>query len=142
MQAQFHLSIPVRDLDTARAFYVDLLGCELGRVGPTRLDINFFGNHVVAHASPDEANQHVARFESDGASVSVRHFGAIVPLEEWERLASQLDGNVEFTMVPQTIRPGTVGEQRIMMMKDGCGNIVEFKSITPERVFARDQAGA
>lgn len=136
MRAQFHLSIPVHDLAVARAFYVDLLGCELGRVGPTRLDINFFGNHVVAHASPDEAAQHVARFESDGASVSVRHFGAIVPAPDWHQLAARLDGQVEFTMQPQTIRAGTIEEQHIMMMKDGCGNIVEFKSIPPERVFA------
>ena len=32
-----HLSMPVRDLEEARRFYVDVLGCEPGRVhGPVR----------------------------------------------------------------------------------------------------------
>ena len=137
-RATFHLSIPVSDLDAARAFYVDLLGCRLGREGARRIDIDFFGHHVVAHLAPREAEQAVGRFHSDGVDVSVRHFGAIVPEADWERMRARLEAaGVEFSMAPQTIRAGTVEEQRIMMMPDGCGNIVELKSIAPERVFAR-----
>ena len=29
-QALFHLSIPVEDLDRAKAFYIDTLGCTVG----------------------------------------------------------------------------------------------------------------
>jgi extradiol dioxygenase family protein len=32
MEPVLHLSIPVADLSTAREFYVDALGCTLGRV--------------------------------------------------------------------------------------------------------------
>jgi len=136
--AMFHLSIPVSDLDRARAFYVDLLGCRVGREGERRIDIDFFGHHVVAHLAQEEAEQAVQRFHSDGVDVSVRHFGAIVTEGEWQRLRARLeDAGVAFTMAPQTIRAGTVEEQRIMMMPDGCGNVVELKSIPPERVFAR-----
>ena len=134
----FHLSIPVADLAAARAFYVDLLGCGVGREGETRMDVDFFGHHVVMHLSPQEAARGAGRFHSDGVDVSVRHFGVIVPAAQWERMRERLEAaGVEFSMPPQTIRAGTVEEQRIMMMPDGCGNVVELKSIDPERVFAR-----
>ncbi|MBT6278388.1 MAG: glyoxalase [Chromatiales bacterium] len=140
MNEQFHLSIPVASLDTARAFYCDILGCSIGRSSTSRIDIDFFGNHVVAHLAEDEAHAAVEHFESDGATVSVRHFGAIIAEKQWLEAADRLDGQVEFTMAPQVIRAGTVEEQRIMMMRDGCGNIVELKSIPPERVFATEPA--
>lgn len=136
-KSQFHLSIPVRDLDAARAFYVDTLKCQVGRQGEARMDIDFFGHHVVAHVAPQEAAQSAREFHSDGVDVSVRHFGAIVPLATWHSMAEELQSaGVEFTMTPRVIREGTVEEQHIMMMKDGCGNIVELKSIPPDRVFA------
>ena len=137
MSAQFHLSIPVDSIERARAFYVDILGCRAGRSSERRIDIDFYGNHVVMHLAPEEAQQAVKHFQSDGATVSVRHLGAIVDAESWHQLAAQLADKVEFTMQPQTIRTGTVEEQHIMMFPDGCGNIVEFKSIPADRVFAR-----
>ena len=42
----FHLSIPVDDLDRAKAFYVDILGCTVGREAPGRFDIDFFDHFV------------------------------------------------------------------------------------------------
>ena len=136
MSALFHLSIPVDSIERARAFYVDTLGCELGRASEERIDVNFFGHHIVMHRAPEEARQAVHHFESDGATVSVRHFGAIVEEAVWRELEGRLSGVVEFSMPPQTIRAGTVEEQHIMMFPDGCGNIVEFKSIPAHRVFA------
>jgi extradiol dioxygenase family protein len=50
-----HLSItprPANDLDRARKFYGELLGCPEGRKMPGRADFNFFGHHIVAHLAP------------------------------------------------------------------------------------------
>jgi extradiol dioxygenase family protein len=138
VQPRFHLSIPVADLAAARAFYVDILGCSIGREGEKRMDIDFFGHHVVAHHAPEEAARGVNRFHSDGVDVSVRHFGAVVERDDWDRMRERLEqAGVTFSMTPQVIRKGTVEEQCIMMMPDGCGNIVELKSIPAERLFAR-----
>ena len=95
MKPLFHLSIPVDDLSRARQFYVATLGCKLGRTSDKRLDIDFFGHHVVAHLSPVEARQAAQRFESDGACVSVRHFGAIVPFEQWREMRGQIEAAVK-----------------------------------------------
>ena len=39
---QFHLAFPVRDLDEARHFYGDVIGCPQGRSDTTYQDFDFF----------------------------------------------------------------------------------------------------
>jgi extradiol dioxygenase family protein len=138
-QALFHLSIPVDDLDRAKAFYIDILGCAKGRETKGRFDINFFGHHVVAHLSPREAGRDLGQIPSDGDIAPLRHFGAILPLEQWQAMAARLEEhNIDFTLSPRLSFAGKPAEQHIMMLPDGCGNIVEFKSQPHDRVFATD----
>jgi extradiol dioxygenase family protein len=82
MEALFHLSIPVDNLDRAKAFYVDTLGCAVGRETKGRFDINFFGHHIVAHFSPREVGRENGVIASDGTVAPLRHFGAILPLNQ------------------------------------------------------------
>lgn len=42
----FHHAFPVHDLDAARAFYRDILGCEEGRSSHTWIDYNLYGSQV------------------------------------------------------------------------------------------------
>ncbi len=138
-QALFHLSIPVDDLDRAKAFYIDLLGCAKGRETKGRLDINFFGHHVVAHLSPREAGRDLGQIPSDGDVAPLRHFGAILPLARWQAVADRLAAHqIDFTLSPRLSFAGKPAEQHIMMLPDGCGNIIEFKSQPHDRVFATD----
>ena len=135
----FHLSIPVDDLDRAKAFYVDTLGCAVGREAPGRFDIDFFGHHIVAHLSPHEASKANSSIESDGDTAPLRHFGVILPFDEWQKMESHLTNlNINFTLSPRRSFTGMAAEQHIMMLPDGCGNIVEFKSQPSGRVFATD----
>ena len=55
MQPILHLSLPVRDLDEARRFYVDVLGCTAGRARQGYQDVWFYGMQVTLHDRPDEA---------------------------------------------------------------------------------------
>ena len=135
----FHLSIPVDDLDRAKAFYVDVLGCTVGREAPSRFDINFFGHHIVAHLSPREASKANSSIQSDGDTAPLRHFGVILPLDEWQKMKSHLTSrDTTFTLTPRVSFAGKAAEQHIMMLPDGCGNIVEFKSQPSGRVFATE----
>ena len=137
--ALFHLSIPVKDLDQAKAFYVDILGCTVGREAPGRFDINFFGHHIVAHLSPREASKANSSIQSDGDTAPLRHFGVILPLDEWQKMKSHLTSrDTTFTLTPRVSFAGKAAEQHIMMLPDGCGNIVEFKSQPSGRVFATE----
>lgn len=49
MKSAFHLAYNVRDLDDARAFYGDLLGCAEGRSTDTWVDFNFFSHQISLH---------------------------------------------------------------------------------------------
>ena len=115
------------------------LGCTVGREAPGRIDINFFGHHIVAHLAPDEADRGHGAIESDGDTAPLRHFGVILPLDGWKQMERRLTSrDVDFTLAPRLSFAGKPAEQHIMMLPDGCGNTVEFKSQPRERVFATD----
>lgn len=139
MEPLFHLSIPVDNLERAKTFYIDTLGCRVGRETRGRFDINFFGHHIVAHLAPREAEKANGAIESDGDTAPLRHFGVILPLEDWQKMERRLASQpIDFVLSPRLSFAGKPAEQHIMMLPDGCGNVVEFKSQPRDRVFATD----
>ena len=138
MQPLFHLAFPVDDLAQARRFYGDLLGCPEGRSSEDWVDFNFYGHQIVAHLSPGEAG-HRNTSAVDGHDVPVRHFGAILPMTEWEKLASKLQSaGTQFVIEPHVRFKGQVGEQATMFFLDPSGNALEFKAFGDlKQVFAR-----
>jgi uncharacterized protein len=127
-QALFHLAFPVDDIAAARSFYGGLLGCPEGRSAPDWVDFDFYGHQIVAHLAPDECG-HRQTNEVDGEDVPVRHFGAIVPMAEWEALAAKLKAaGTRFVIEPQIRFAGQPGEQATMFFLDPAGNALEFKA--------------
>jgi len=134
----FHLAFPVTSLEKARAFYGGLLGCAEGRSAPDWMDFDFYGHQIVAHLAPGEAG-HKSTNAVDGDNVPVRHFGAILPMREWEQLAAKLKAaGQEFVIEPHVRFKGEVGEQATMFLLDPCGNALEFKAFKDiGRLFAK-----
>lgn len=134
----FHLAFPVDDLAAARAFYGGLLGCSEGRSSPEWVDFNFYGHQIVAHLAPGEAG-HRTTSSVDGDNVPVRHFGAILPIKEWEALADRLvRAGLKFVIEPHVRFKGQVGEQATMFFLDPFGNALEFKGFEDmSRLFAK-----
>lgn len=135
---RFHLAFPVNDIESTRRFYVDLLGCRIGRESDKWIDFDFFGHQITAHVSPQEARQ-VAANPVDGDDVPVRHFGAILEWDAWHALAERLQqAKAQFVIPPHIRFKGEVGEQATMFITDPSGNALEFKSFqNMSRVFAR-----
>ena len=134
----FHLAFPVTSLEKARAFYGGLLGCPEGRSAKDWVDFDFYGHQIVAHLAPEEAG-HRSTNAVDGDEVPVRHFGAVLPMDEWERLAQKLKAaRVRFITEPHVRFKGEVGEQATMFLLDPCGNALEFKAFKDiSRLFAK-----
>ena len=134
----FHLALPVHNLEAARTFYVDLLGCSVGRESATWIDFNFFGHQVTTHLSP-EAPRPAATNPVDGHQVPVRHFGVILDWDAWQALAEQLtQAGVSFLIEPCIRFRGQVGEQATMFLLDPSQNGLEFKAFRDqEQIFAR-----
>ncbi|HET7401057.1 MAG TPA: VOC family protein [Usitatibacter sp.] len=137
-QPLFHLAFPVHDLEAARAFYGGLLGCPEGRSSQTWVDFDFYGHQVVAHLAPDEAG-HRNTSAVDGEAVPVRHFGAILSMEQWHKLAERLKAaGTRFVIEPYVRFKGQVGEQATMFFLDPSGNALEFKAFGDRsQIFAR-----
>jgi extradiol dioxygenase family protein len=134
----FHLAFPVTNLEKARAFYGGLLGCPEGRSAEDWVDFDFYGHQIVAHLAPEEAG-HRSTNAVDGAKVPVRHFGAILPMDEWEGLARKLKAaGLRFIIEPHLRFKGEAGEQATMFLLDPCGNALEFKAFRDiGRLFAK-----
>jgi uncharacterized protein len=134
----FHLAFPVTSLAKARAFYGDLLGCPEGRSSQDWVDFDFYGHQIVAHLAPDEAG-HKSTSAVDGDDVPVRHFGAILPMDDWERLAAKLKAaGQRFIVEPHVRFKGEAGEQATMFLLDPCGNALEFKAFNDiGKLFAK-----
>ena len=136
----FHLAFPVHDLDAARRFYGTVLGCPEGRSAAHWIDFDLFGHQIVAHikegltAAPPEASNPV-----DGHDVPIPHFGVVLPMEQWERLAEQLRAaGTRFIIEPYIRFQGEVGEQATMFFLDPAGNALEFKAFADmDQLFAR-----
>ena len=47
----FHLAIPCGDLETAKKFYSETLGCRLDNAAQEWADVDFWGNELTLHAS-------------------------------------------------------------------------------------------
>ena len=140
MQARplFHLAFPVHDLESARRFYGGLLGCPEGRSSPDWVDFDFYGHQIVAHLSPEEAG-HRKTSAVDGDNVPVRHFGAILSMDQWHSLADKLKAaGTKFVIEPHIRFKGQVGEQATMFFLDPSGNALEFKAFGDmSQVFAK-----
>ncbi|MDP9604691.1 UNVERIFIED_ORG: extradiol dioxygenase family protein [Variovorax paradoxus] len=134
----FHLAFPVRDIAEARAFYGGLLGCPEGRSAPEWVDFDFYGHQIVAHLAPEECG-HRRSSPVDGHDVPVRHFGAIVPMEQWQAMADKLVARgTEFVIEPYIRFKGEPGEQATMFFLDPSGNAIEMKSFADlSSLFAR-----
>jgi extradiol dioxygenase family protein len=137
-QTLFHLAFPVTDLKTTRHFYADVLGCPLGAEDERWLDIDFYGHQITAHLV-DRVDE-VPRNPVDGDLVPARHFGAILDMDEWDRLAQRLrERGTDFIIEPHRRFAGLPREQATMFFTDPSGNFLEFKAFVDRgRLFDAD----
>lgn len=137
MEPILHLSLPVRDLAECKAFYVDVLGCDVGRERPSFIDIWFFGLQLTLQLQPEQVLSAAAR--------GVRHFGVTLSAADLATVLERLDAHpVEWLSRVQTDYPGSPREQTKAKILDPSGNAIELKAYadpsaafeTPERSAA------
>ncbi|WP_281823813.1 VOC family protein [Jannaschia rubra] len=129
----FHLAFNVGDLDGARLFYGDLLGCTEGRSTETWVDFDFFGHQISLHLGEPFAHRPTGKVGDH--MVPMPHFGVLLQLDEWRALADKLVAARQDFVIEPTLRfKGQPGEQATMFLLDPFGNPIEIKGM-------RDPAG-
>ncbi|MFV9550448.1 VOC family protein [Algibacter sp. PT7-4] len=126
----FHFAFKVKDIESTRKFYIDILECKEGRSTESWIDFNFFDNQLSAHVSNDFPKLDYCG-KVDGISVPIPHFGCLLDKKTFIRIQEKLESEkIDFVVKPQTRYKGKVGEQMTMFVFDFSGNPLEFKSFS------------
>ena len=73
----FHLAFPVSDIEQTKAFYVDGLGCQVGRESRHALILNLYGHQLVPHVTKEPLTAQ--------KGIYPRHFGLVFSkAADWE----------------------------------------------------------
>lgn len=117
----FHLSIPVRDIESTKEFYAGGLGCRIGRQSAVAIMLDFFGHQIVAQVTED--------LGTPQSSIYPRHFGLVCQTEkEWTELRDRAKKNqLTFFREPQRRFSGKPIEHLSFFLKDPSDNLLEFK---------------
>ena len=126
MKSLFHLAYHVKDLNKARSFYGDLLGCKEGRSTDTWVDFDFFGHQISLHLGEPFETTNTGKVGDH--MVPMPHLGVVLQMDDWQALADRLlASGMEFVLKPQTRFEGEPGEQATMFFLDPSGNPIEVK---------------
>ena len=91
MLRPFHLAIPVSNLEEARTFYRETMGCSEGRSDSHWVDFDFYGHQLVIHYNENATDYRKnASNEVDGHDVPIPHFGVVLEWQTWHDLADRL----------------------------------------------------
>ncbi len=125
----FHLAFPVRDLDETIRFYVEGLGCTLGRRSANAMTLGLAGHQLVAHLTQDSIEQ---------KGIYPRHFGLVFQSEsDWQALAERAKKKrLVFYQERRCRFPGMPVEHLTFFLQDPSGNLLEFKHYrNPSAIF-------
>ncbi|MDO7614246.1 MAG: VOC family protein [Crocinitomicaceae bacterium] len=128
MKSSFHLAFPIKNLQNTKEFYVDLLGCSIGRESSNWMDFNFFGHQLTAQVNPDAVCS-FPFYRSEKNAFPFYHFGAVLTWKDWHEMEAKLsESKIRFLIEPKIVFSGEVGEQKTMFVEDPNGYAIEFKA--------------
>lgn len=129
----FHLSFPIYDLAKTKKFYVEGLGCTLGRESVHALILDFFGHQIVGHQVPTKPERPKAIYP--------RHFGVVFEtLEEWQQLKARAEElGLDFYQASKVRNAGESLEHHTFFLADPSENLLEFKHYTHAKAIFAEQ---
>ena len=132
LQPLFHLAFPTHDIGETIRFYVDGLGCIVGRRSKHAITLGLAGHQLVGHLVTDQPLQ---------KGIYPRHFGLIfLSQQEWQELADRAKAKgLTFYQQPRVRFPGTRIEHRTFFLEDPSHNLLEFKHYTHESAIFGEQ---
>jgi extradiol dioxygenase family protein len=117
----FHLAFPIHDVAAAKRFYVDGLGCTLGRESSHAVTFGLAGYQLVAHLTTEPLPPQ--------QGIYPRHFGLVFSSKDsWQRFLEQAqEKKLSFYQQPRVRFPGTRIEHLTFFLEDPSHNLLEFK---------------
>jgi len=118
--ALFHLAFPTHDVAAAKHFYVDGLGCTLGRESSHAVMFGLAGHQLVAHLTTKSLPQQ--------QGIYPHHFGlTFLSKESWQQFLERAqEKKLPFYQQPRVRFPGTRIEHHTFFLEDPptiCSNL-------------------
>ena len=135
--AIFHLAIPISDVSRAKEFYVEGLGCELGRENNSAVIFNFYGTQLVGHVTQKPLTRQ--------PGIYPRHLGLILPTKQaWQQICDRAKvRKMSFYGEPKLRFPQQMLEHHCFFLEDPFHNLLEFKYYSqPEVIFGGRQSSS
>ena len=116
----FHLAFPIANIIDTKKFYVDGLGCTVGREAANSIILNLYGHQLVAHMTAEILPQQ---------GIYPRHFGIVFPkLSDWQSLLDRAtERQLNFYQSAKHRFSGEITEHRTFFLVDPFTNLLEFK---------------
>jgi uncharacterized protein len=130
----FHLAFPIENIPDIKKFYVDGLGCTVGRETKDSIILNLYGHQLVAHVTEKALPKQ--------AGIYPRHFGIVFPtLTDWQALLDRaIAHQLNFYQSAKHRFSGAITEHRTFFLTDPFANLLEFKYYThPEAIFGASE---
>ncbi|KAM3099198.1 VOC family protein [Phormidesmis sp. 146-12] len=117
----FHLAFPVSDIGQTKEFYVDGLGCGLGRESAQAVILNLYGHQLVAHLTEEPLTTQ--------KGIYPRHFGLVFTARsDWQTLLERVQQKqLALYQQPKERFAGTPLEHCTFFLSDPFSNLMEFK---------------
>ncbi|WP_373547010.1 VOC family protein [Chamaesiphon sp.] len=129
----FHLAFPIENIPDTKKFYVDGLGCTVGRQTANSMILNLYGHQLVAHVTEKLPPQ---------TGIYPRHFGIVFPtLADWQALLDRSTAQkLNFYQSAKHRFSGAITEHRTFFLTDPFANLLEFKYYThSEAIFGASE---
>jgi hypothetical protein len=129
----FHLAFPVGNISQAKEYYVNGLGCGLGRENTQSVILNLYGHQLVAHLTDEPAEPQ--------RGIYPRHFGLVFTAEsDWNALLERAQHKqLAFYQQPKQRFVGTLLEHRTFFLVDPFSNLMEYKYYAHESAIFGDR---
>ena len=131
----FHLAIPCGDLEVAKKFYSETLGCRLDNSAQEWADVDFWGNELTLHKSEHKLDSE--RHDVDMGNVCVPHFGVHLEENDFDEVKRRIEASdIDYFDKPYRRFIGSKFEQETFFVEDPNGNVLEIKTMSnPEVLF-------
>jgi extradiol dioxygenase family protein len=131
MEANFHLSLPCKDLEETKEFYLKILKTKIGRSSSNWIDVDLFGNQITFTQSGD-FNFDYKDYRLGDQVLPSFHFGIIIDINDFGKIYGRLM-QLDIGITIKTIfMKDSIGEHLSFFLKDPNDYIIEFKCFKKE----------
>lgn len=136
---KFHLSIPCKDVSSAKRFYQNELGFKIGRKSYNWFDVDLFGNQITFTLG-DKSPVNSMKYSFEDVQLPIFHFGVILDDDTWKSCYEKFKEKEYFAIGSTKFLVDQKGQHKSFFIQDVNGYFIEFKNFNvSDEIFESDE---